>query len=279
MKINTKLALINIIRLLVELVAVVVVVIVAIYGEGNPNSVHKSDGSLQRVLDAGRLVLGLDANFPPLSYIDSRGEIVGFDPDMIQAVCNRLGVELVKHPLQWDIKRNELNEGTIDCIGSVSLKGTAAREMKMSEAYIKEDLVFVVPGNSSIRRLRDLKGKKIGVQAGTTTQEVLKASTISKDVFVSALNDNLEVLQHLKRGKLDVALVDSTVAYYFMNSSKYQYYVLDDILGEDELAIGFRKYDANLRDRVQEILSDMSFDGTLGEISKKWFGSDITTIR
>ena len=72
MKINKRTMLINIARLLAELVAVAMVVIVALYGEGNPNSVRESDGSLQRVLDAGRLVLGLDVNFPPMSFTGSR---------------------------------------------------------------------------------------------------------------------------------------------------------------------------------------------------------------
>ena len=279
MKINKRTMLINIARLLAELVAVAMVVIVALYGEGNPNSVRESDGSLQRVLDAGRLVLGLDVNFPPMSFTGSRGEIIGFDADMVQAVCNRLGVSLIMRPIQWNSTKDALNEGTVDCIGGISLKGAATREMKMSEAYLKEDLVFVVPGNSSIRWLRDLKGKTVGVQAGSTTQEALNASRISKDVSVSVFDDNLAVLQQMRRGKVHAALVDSTVAYYFIDTSNYQFFVLDDTLGEDELAIGFRKKDIELRDRVQDILSDMRFDGTLGEISKKWFGSDITTVR
>ena len=80
-------------------------------------------------------------------------------------------------------------------------------------------------------------------------------------------------------GEIDAALLDSVVAFYFINSSENQYFVLPDSLGEEEYAVGFRKGDQTLRDKVQEILSEMKADGTLGEISKKWFGSDITIVK
>ncbi|MCR4817955.1 MAG: transporter substrate-binding domain-containing protein [Fretibacterium sp.] len=262
-----------------ELIAVVMVLIVAFYGKGNTGNDRRSDGSLQKVLDAGQLVLGLDANFPPLSFTDSTGEIVGFDPDMFRVLCNRLGVRLVTRPVHWGHKQDALDEGTIDCIGSVSLQSPSARGMAMSEVYIKEDLVFMVPGNSRIMSVRDLKGKRIGVQNGASMQTAINRSVISKDVIFSVYDDNLEVLRQLKEGKLDAGLVDGTVAYYFMDASPERYFVLGDTLGEDELAIGFRKGDIDLRDKVQEVLSGMRFDGTLAVISKKWFGIDVTTIR
>ncbi|MBQ3377878.1 MAG: transporter substrate-binding domain-containing protein [Synergistaceae bacterium] len=58
-----------------------------------------------------------------------------------------------------------------------------------------------------------------------------------------------------------------------------QYFVLGESLGEEDFAIGFRKADKTLRDKVQEIISAMKADGTLGEISQKWFGSDITIVK
>ena len=58
-----------------------------------------------------------------------------------------------------------------------------------------------------------------------------------------------------------------------------QYFVLRESLGEEDFAIGFRKADKTLRDKVQEIISAMKADGTLGEISQKWFGSDITIVK
>ena len=80
------------------------------------NTTKSDDDSLKKVMDAKRLVLGLDDNYPPMGYTDDSGEIVGFDIDLAQEVCQRLDISLVKQPIQWDEKEKELNNGTIDCI-------------------------------------------------------------------------------------------------------------------------------------------------------------------
>jgi len=74
------------------------------------------DNSWQKVLDAKKLVLGLDASFPPMGFTDETNNIVGFDIDVAQEVCDRLGIELVKQPINWDTKEEDLNLGKIDCI-------------------------------------------------------------------------------------------------------------------------------------------------------------------
>ena len=137
----------------------------------------------------------------------------------------------------------------------------------------------MVPGNSSVRWLRVLKGRKIGVQAGSTTQEALEKLDIYKDITPVLFDDNLTILRQLKTGDLDAGLVDSVAAYYFIYSSSERYFFLPENLGEEKFAIGFRKNDKELRNRVQEILSEMKADGSLGKISKKCFGSDITIVR
>ena len=67
--------------------------------------------------EAGRqFVVGFDAEFPPYGYKDDSGKYVGFDLDLAQEVCDRLGWTLVKQPIDWDAKDMELDSGAIDCI-------------------------------------------------------------------------------------------------------------------------------------------------------------------
>ena len=268
-------------RLRAGLTAVIVMLAAAGCGTGGkPPLPPESDGSLQKILDAKQLILGLDASFPPMGFTDETGEIVGFDIDVAQEVCNRLGVELVKWPINWDTKEYALNNGTIDCIwNGMSVTPGRAAEMCLSEPYMRNELIFVVSGRSDAKGVRDLAGKRVGMQSGSTAQEALEASDLYKDVTVVTLDENITLLQCLKEGTLDAVLLDSVVAYYFISTSKESFFVLPDSLGEEDLAIGFRKDDRELRNRVQEIISGMKADGTLGEISKKWFGSDITIVR
>lgn len=265
--------------LIVSVCAALLSAAIIYLGGGPRNTPPKRDVSLQRVLDAGQLILGFDVGFPPMSFIDDKGEITGFDIDMAQEVCNRLGVALVKQPIDWDEKEIDLYDGTIDCITSLSEAHEEARRMILSEPYLKEELLFVIRGDSKIKWLSDLRGKTIGVQAGSTTQKAINATDFRNNVMVVLADNDLLVLQQLKEGKLDAALVDSLVACYFIRSSRERYFILADSLGGEELLIGFRKGEQKLRDRVQEIISSMKADGTLGIISKKWFGMDITIVR
>jgi ABC-type amino acid transport substrate-binding protein len=78
---------------------------------------------------------------------------------------------------------------------------------------------------------------------------------------------------------VDAALVDSGVAYYYTAERGKTYYVLPDSLSEENIAVGFRKGDEALRDRVQELIDEMKENGTLAIISTKWFGGDITIVK
>ena len=105
------------------------------------------------------------------------------------------------------------------------------------------------------------------------------ASDLYKDITTVASNSHQENLQKLNIGEIDAILVDSVAAYYSVFSGTEKYYVLPESLGHEEYVIGFRKGDQALRDAIQEIIYQMKADGTLSEISKKWFRSDITTVR
>jgi len=151
--------------------------------------------------------------------------------------------------------------------------------MTLSEAYVKDNLVFVIRGDSEIMWMRDLKGKVIGMQVGSTSYDAFHASELYGEAKVIALPDNMAVLRELKDRRLDAGLVDSLAACYFIRSSSERYFLLHDSLSEEDLALGFRKGDKELRSRVQKILSELKADGTLGKLSQKWFKSDIMIVR
>lgn len=114
---------------------------------GCKDSSVQTDDSLQKVLDKKEFVLGLDANYPPMGFTDENGELVGFDLDVAQEVCNRLGVSLVKHPIDWDEKENELNNGTIDCIwNALSVTQERRRAVRLDGAGSAESF-FVIRGD------------------------------------------------------------------------------------------------------------------------------------
>lgn len=240
----------------------------------------EGDQSLQNILDKGELVLGLDASFPPMGFTDENNEIIGFDIDVAQEVCNRMGVELVKQPINWDTKEEDLKVGKIDCIwNGMSINPARAEAMNLSDPYMKNEMIFVVPADSEIKSMDDLEGKTVGVQTGSTAQEILEAWDKFDTITESPLEENVTALSQMELGFSDAVFLDSVVANYFITSNNKDYVILDGNLEAEEYAVGFRKEDQALRDEVQKTLSEMKADGALGEISTKWFGSDVTTVQ
>ncbi|MEG2857793.1 MAG: transporter substrate-binding domain-containing protein, partial [Clostridia bacterium] len=140
--------------------------------------------------------------------------------------------------------------------------------------------VVVVMDKSNIKSLAELKGKKLGIQSGSSANVALDAKADFKSSLgeVVSFKDNMTALMDLETGGLDAVLLDSIVAGYNITMSKKPYRILSESLGSEKYGIGFRKNDVALRDAVNAELKKMADDGSLARISTKWFTKDITTI-
>lgn len=248
--------------------------------ENTDTAAAGEDKSLDSIKEKGKFILGLDDSFPPMGFRDENNEIVGFDIDLAKEVTARMGVELVVQPISWDSKEMELNSGNIDCIwNGMSINDERKEAMNLSEAYLRNDMVFVVLDSSAYNSQADLAGKKVAVQNGSSAQEILEGSEFNSQAGeIIGYDDNVTAFMDLDANGVDAVFLDSVVANYFITSKNKPYRILSDVLYEEEYAIGFRKNDQALRDEVQKILSEMKADGKVDEISTKWFGSDITII-
>lgn len=244
------------------------------------SAVSGEDNSLQKVMDSGKLILGLDPTFKPMGFTDDTDTIVGFDIDVAKEVTSRMGIKLETYSVNWDTKEQDLDAGTIDCIwNGLSVSDERKKVMLMSDPYMKNEMVFVVNGSSDIASQADLDGKNIAVQNGSTAQEILNASeVVANGANVMELATNVEALQQLELNMVDAVFLDSVVANYEIVTSGKNYIVLPEGLEPEEYAIGFRLGDQALCDKVMEVLREMKADGTLAKISTDWFGSDITTL-
>ncbi len=239
-----------------------------------------SDTSFDKVKEAGKLVLGLDATFKPMGYTDENNNIVGFDIDLATEACKRLDIKLETKGVVWETKEIDLNAGTIDCIwNGLSISDSRKKVMLMSDPYMENEMVFAVNEDSDIKSLSDLAGKKVTVQNGSTAQEILEGNEISKDMTITPLETNVEALSNLEMNMCDAVFLDSVVAKYEINTSKKAFRILDEGLEPEKYGIGFRLGDQQLCDKIYDTLKEMKADGTVEKIATKWFGSDITCIK
>lgn len=264
-----------------KLILILTIIIVAIVAVLFATKTKETGDSLSRILNKNTFILGLDDNFPPMGYRDEKNEIVGFDIDVAKEVCKRLGVQLVIQPISWNAKEQELNSYNIDCIwNGMSINEKRKEAMSLSDSYMTNRMIFVIKNESNIQKLEDLKGKNIGVQSGSSAEETLEASNIyfqAKQVISYA--DNITAFMDMETNQTEAVFVDEVLANYYITSNNKNYRILDEALEEEQYAIGFRKQDTELCNKINEILKEMKTDGTLAKISTKWFGKDVTTIK
>ena len=230
--------------------------------------------------DRKTLTVGFDAEYPPFGYMDESGEYVGFDLDVAQKVCDNLGWELVKKPINWDSKDMELNSGNIDCIWNGFTMTGREDGYTWSEPYMEKSQVFVVAGDSGIKSQADLAGKVVECQVDSSAEAALKEVPDLTATFAQLLTtaDYNTAFMDLEQGAVDAIAMDVVVAGYQISQRNADFVILEDSLAAEEYAIGFKKGNTELKDKVQGALEEMAADGTLKTISEKWFGKDITTI-
>ena len=221
------------------------------------------DTSVADIQAKGTLVLGLDDTFPPMGFRDEdTNEIVGYDIDLAREVAARLGVELVCQPISWEAKELELSSGNIDCIwNGLSITEERQESMSMSLPYMNNQIVMVAKDSSGFGSIADMAGADIAVQSDSFAQEVLETYEQYADVYASvnvlAYDEYLTALMDLQQGGVDGVLIDLVVAEYKIAGLGDNSLIVIDSLEDDLFGVGFRKSDAALRDRVNEILTEM----------------------
>lgn len=247
----------------------------------------KSEASASSAED-GRttFTVGFDAEYPPYGYMDEKtGDYTGFDLELAEAVCEIYGWELVKTPINWDAKDTELNSGAIDCIWNGFTMNGREDDYTWSDPYVDNSQVMVVSENSGINSLSDLAGKTVGVQAASAALDLLESEDEGgqkelADTFAALQQfpDYNNAFVELQAGSIDAVAMDIGVAKYQLESRGDGYKILDEHLNSEKYAIGFKKGNTELRDKVNEGLQQVLADGTFEKLAEKYGIADMVCL-
>ena len=217
---------------------------------------------------------GFDLDYRPYSFVNDEGENGGFDVEMAQAVCDYYGWEYQAVPFNWDAKDAELNAGSCDCIWSGFTMNGRENDYLWSNAYSDNTQKIMVKKDSGIESLADLAGKKVGVQTATSAYDLLNDEEGQKELMDSF--ESLEVydtytiaITDLNAGAIDAVAVDVTRAQEAMANDD-SLVCLDEDLGSEQYAIGFRKDDTELCNKVNAALDALAADGTAAKIAANY---------
>ena len=247
----------------------------------------KTETTKDSVSNGGNtFTVGFDAEYPPYGYMDDDGEYTGFDLELAQAVCDLEGWTLVKKPINWDSKDMELNSGSIDCIWNGFTMNGREDDYTFSTPYVDNSQVIVVAENSGIEKLSDLSGKTVGVQAASAALDLLNSEEEGgqkalADTFgsLNEFADYNTAFTELQAGALDALAIDIGVAKYQINSRGDGYKILYETLNTEQYAIGFKKGNTELCDKVNADLEKLAEDGTVEKLAEKYEIADRVTLK
>lgn len=251
---------------------------------GNADNGAEADaGNAGEGTGGATLTVGFDQDFPPFGYVGDDGEFTGFDIEMATECAKRMGREVVLQPIDWDAKDMELESGTIDCIWNGFTMNGREDQYTWSDSYMDNTQVVITKKDSGIESLSDLAGKIVEVQKESSAQSALEDEDHTE--LLASFGEFLQVAEYntafmdLESGAVDAIAIDIGVANFQLEGKEDEFVILDEVISSEQYAIGFLKGNEELRDEVQATLMEMVEDGTFAEISDRYFGYDVCTLK
>ncbi|SHD76862.1 transporter substrate-binding domain-containing protein [Schnuerera ultunensis] len=223
--------------------------------------------TLEGIKNKGKLIMGTSADYPPFEFhkmIDGEDTIVGFDIEIAKHIADELGVELEIKDMEFDKLLGGLSTGMLDMV-IAGMNPDPEREANFTDIYYEANLSVLVnkEDESKITTLEDLEGKSIGVQIGTTQEEIAQEKI--KDADVKSLSTNPDIVMNLKTKKIDCALMEAPVAESFAKVNEDIVVVegLNIDTDANGVAIAVKKGNDELTEKLNEILAEAKSKGLL----------------
>jgi len=235
--------------------------------------------------------LGTEGAYPPFNYTNAAGELEGFEIDMGNALCERMGVECEWVAQDWDGIIPALLQGRYDAIiAAMNITEERQETIDFTQDYVSMPVIFVGPADdpefqavTTVDELAAaLEDEVVGVQEATIFQTFVE--TALPDVELRTYGTQEQLNLDLVSGRVDAGLADSFAWKDFLESEEGADYAQfgPGLTGEDfpvlgrGMGIGLRPGDDELRARFDEALCELAEDGTLSELSMEWFEEDIS---
>lgn len=243
---------------------------------GGGSAKESSGSALERVTEAGTLVVGTEGTYKPYSYHeDGAGELTGYDVEVVTAVADKLGLEVSFEETQFDGIFAGLEAGRFDIIANqVSISPEREEQYTLTEPYtVSPGVVIVAKDNTDITSVADLNGK--------TTAQSLTSNwyTIADEAGanVEAVEGWAQAVELLEQGRIDATVNDKlTYIDYIGEHPDAAIKVVAETDEASRSAFALKKGSDDLADAINEALVELSEDGTLTELSVKYFGEDVS---
>ncbi|GCE26006.1 hypothetical protein KDA_14900 [Dictyobacter alpinus] len=235
------------------------------------------------LIKAGTLTVGSDTTYTPMEFLDTKtNKYTGFDVQLIQAMGQRMGLNVVIQKTSFDTIFDDLNNKRFDVvISSVTINDKRKAAFDFVPYFNAGESLLVPKGNpKKLKSVTDLCGLNIGVQTGTVEKDDLDAATKDckkagkPDIKQTVLQSQTDVVQLLANGRVEATYQDSPVTDYYNKINPGQFEVGGSVVNAAPYGITVRKGDTSMLTAVQKAFEAVKSDGTYNNLFKSWGFSD-----
>jgi len=220
--------------------------------------------------------VGTDAAYAPFESQNEKGEIVGFDIDVVTAIAKKAGIEVKFTNTPWEGIFNTLAQGDRDLlVSAITITDERKQTMDFAGPYFDAQQLIAVKKTSKIGKFDDLKKLKVGVQTGTTGDEVVSKLQGKTSANIKRFESTPLALKELEAGGVDAVVADNGVVInYVANNSDNKFKtVADKAFTPEQYGIAVKKGNTELLEKLNKGLADIKADGTYDQIYAKYFGA------
>ena len=225
-------------------------------------------------VEAGKLHMSTNAEFPPYEMIADDGSFEGIDVEVAQAIADKLGLELVVDDMDFDAALLAAQNGQSDIVmAGVTVNEERQQVMEFSDSYATGVQVVIVKEDSPIQSVDDLaNAEMIGCQKATTGY-IYCSDTVENGGYgedhVTAYDTGATAVMALVNGQVDAVVIDSAPAEEFVKANP-GLKILDTEFAVEDYAIGVAKGNTALLDAIHGAMAELKADGTLQAIVDKY---------
>ncbi len=231
-------------------------------------------GGEPQLINEGQMVVAMSGEFRPFSYFEDN-ELAGFDYDIAVAIADEMGLELETKTGAFDTLIQGVQSNRYDVlIASMSPTEDRDKAVDFTDSYYTSGATMFVRNDSDCQDPTQMDSPTVGVASGTTYESFLKDEDWVGDI--RTFTSDVTALEDVDSGRLDGAMTDRLVGLYQIDQAGRSLRACGDPLYTEEPAFAVKEGNAALVEQLNEALAAIKEDGTYAEISKKWFGQDIS---
>jgi polar amino acid transport system substrate-binding protein len=252
---------------LTALAAVLLVGVVSVVAAGCGSS---SDSSSSTSSSGGgeALTVGSDIPYPPFEQ-GKPGSYTGFDIELMEAIATKIGRTAEFQDTSFETIFRDVAQGKFDAvISAATITPEREKAVAFSTPYYLSEQAVLVKEGSEIKSLEDLEGKTVGVQQGTTGQELAKEKANASEV--RPYPEGPDAVNALKAGTVEAVVIDAPVAADAVEKSG-GIEIAEKVPTEEKYGIAVSKDETELLEEIDQGLKEVQEDGTYTKIYEKWF--------